>query len=279
MVKSFVLILFINFICYPVVAQDSLPKLSVRSKSGKVILAWQNPYRDVVQINIQRSYDSVKNFKTILSVADPSAVTNGYLDSKTPDLRQFYRLYVQRKGGMYFFTNGYRPMPDTAKAVAKQNPPPKPGLPKAAAGPSDAAPLESPVTLNKEDFATENTGSKKIEKNSSGRKKLSNTKQVGLDSAKADAPDLQEINVPSVFVHTNSQGHVVVALPPEKSSQYTLKFYREDGTPLFTMNKIRESQLTIDKTNFVKAGWFKFELYENNLLKEKNKFFIPKENF
>jgi hypothetical protein len=45
------------------------------------------------------------------------------------------------------------------------------------------------------------------------------------------------------------------------------------------MNKIRESQLTIDKTNFIRAGWFKFELYENNQLKEKNKFFIPKETF
>ncbi len=276
MAKSFVLLVFITLICYPVAAQDSLPKLTVKSKSGKVILGWQNPYPDVVQINIQRSYDSLKNFKTILTVADPAAVTNGYLDSKPPDLRQFYRLYVQRNGGMYFFTNGYRPVPDTAKAVAKQIPPKKPVSTKLT------PPVQSeviPATALEEEIAGETTGPKKIEKNSSGRKKLSNTKQVGLDSAKADVPEIQEIIVPSVFVHTNAQGQVVVALPPEKTSQYTLKFYKEDGTPLFTMNKIRESQLTIDKTNFVKAGWFKFELYENNLLKEKNKFFIPKENF
>lgn len=267
--------------CYPAIAQDSLPKLSVKSKSSKVILAWQNPFRDVVQINIQRSYDSLKNFKTILSVADPSAVTNGYLDSKPPDLRQFYRLYVQQSGGKYFFTNTYRPVPDTARALAKTKPAVKPPLKQTSpAPPVGQQQTDLPVVIDREDEPVIEDGNpKKIEKNSNGKKKLSNTRQVGIDSTKADAPALQEITVPSVFVHTNSQGHIVIALPPEKTNQYTLKFFKEDGTPLFTMNKIRESQLTIDKTNFIKAGWFKFELYENNQLKEKNKFFIPKESF
>jgi hypothetical protein len=135
------------------------------------------------------------------------------------------------------------------------------------------------VISRNEESVIEYGNPKKIEKNSSGKKKLSSTRQMGIDTTKADAPDIQEITVPSVFVHTNNQGQVVIALPPEKTNQYTLKFYREDGTPLFTMNKIRESQLTIDKSNFIRSGWFKFELYENNQLKEKNKFFIPKESF
>jgi hypothetical protein len=139
---------------------------------------------------------------------------------------------------------------------------------------------ESPLVISRnEESVIEYGNPKKIEKNSSGKKKLSSTRQMGIDTTKADAPDIQEITVPSVFVHTNNQGQVVIALPPEKTNQYTLKFYREDGTPLFTMNKIRESQLTIDKSNFIRSGWFKFELYENNQLKEKNKFFIPKESF
>jgi hypothetical protein len=267
--------------CCPAIAQDSLPRLSVKSRSGKVILAWQNPFSDVVQINIQRSYDSLKNFKTILSVADPSAVTNGYLDSKPPDLRQFYRLYVQQSGGKYFFTNTYRPVPDTARAMAKSKPTEKPQSKQTTAvPPAGQQQTETPTVIAREDEPVIEYGNpKKIEKNSNGKKKLSNTRQVGIDSTKVDAPELQEIAVPSVFVHTNNQGHVVIALPPEKTNQYTLKFFKEDGTPLFTMNKIRESQLTIDKTNFIRAGWFKFELYENNQLKEKNKFLIPKESF
>lgn len=281
MVKSFVLTLLIALMCCPAFAQDSLPKLSVKSKSGRVILAWQNPFSDVVQINIQRSYDSLRNFKTILSVADPSAVTNGYLDSKPPDLKQFYRLYVQQNGGKYFFTNSYRPVPDTAKAVAKSKPGEKPVSRQTASTPTPVPqqPDEAADTVIETDPVAGKTVPKKIEKNTIGKKKLANTKQLGIDTTKADVPEIQEITAPSVFVHTNNQGHVVVALPPEKTQLYTLKFFREDGTPLFTMNKIRESQLTIDKTNFIRAGWFKFELYENNQLKEKNKFFIPKESF
>jgi hypothetical protein len=275
MVKSFVLLLFVASMSCPVFAQDSLPKLSVKSKSGKVILSWQNPFGDVVQINIQRSYDSLKNFKTILSVADPSAVINGYLDNKPPDLRQFYRLYVQQSGGIYFFTKSYRPVPDTSRTLAKT----RTGEKLWTAGGGQQL-NESPLVISRnEESVIEYGNPKKIEKNSSGKKKLSSTRQMGIDTTKADAPDIQEITVPSVFVHTNNQGQVVIALPPEKTNQYTLKFYREDGTPLFTMNKIRESQLTIDKSNFIRSGWFKFELYENNQLKEKNKFFIPKESF
>jgi hypothetical protein len=108
---------------------------------------------------------------------------------------------------------------------------------------------------------------------------LSNTKSVGVGEVEADAPELQEFTAPSVHVYTNNQGQVVMALPPEKTNLYTLKFYKDDGTPLFTMNKVRDSQLTIDKTNFIRSGWFRFELYENNVMKEKNRFFIPRENF
>jgi len=35
--------------------------------------------------------------------------------------------------------------------------------------------------------------------------------------------------------------------------------------------------LTLDKSNFIHAGWFKFELYEDGQLKEKNKLLIPKD--
>jgi hypothetical protein len=120
---------------------------------------------------------------------------------------------------------------------------------------------------------------KKIEKNTVGRKKLSNTRPIGVGDIEADAPVDQEFKAPSVHVYTTPQGQVVMVLPPEKTNQFTLKFYKDDGTPLFTMNKVRDSHVTIDKTNFIRSGWFRFELYENNAMKEKNRFFIPRENF
>ena len=90
-------------------------------------------------------------------------------------------------------------------------------------------------------------------------------------------PELRPIYVPSSFVFTNPDGNVSIILPDAKTMNYTLKFYTEDDRPLFQMAKVKEDSLTLDKSNFIKSGWFKFELYENSVLKEKRKFFIPKD--
>jgi len=97
------------------------------------------------------------------------------------------------------------------------------------------------------------------------------------DSADVKVPDARKFYTPSIYVYTNSDGNVVIALPENKSSQYSLHFFRENGTPLFRMNKIKESYLILDKVNFVQSGWYRFELYEGTVLKEKQKIFIPRE--
>jgi len=278
MSKGSALIVVLIFLSFSAFGQDSLPNITVKNRSGKVILSWANPFSDIVLINIQRSPDSLKGFKTILAVADPKAVTNGFLDSKAPNTTQYYRLYVQQDGGKYFFTPSFKPYLDTSK--------PKPKTPPVAKAVKNAAtpvpetpqvPIAPPESTEME--REEPASDKKIVKNSVARKKLSNTKPVGVGDVEADAPEAQEFRAPSVHVYTTPQGNIVMALPPEKTNLYTLKFYKEDGTPLFTMNKVKDHQLTLDKTNFVRSGWVKFELYENNVMKEKNRFFIPKENF
>ena len=50
-----------------------------------------------------------------------------------------------------------------------------------------------------------------------------------------------------------------------------------DGKKLFTINNIPESDLVIDKANFIHAGWFRFELYENEKLKERNKVLLQRD--
>ncbi len=59
------------------VAQDTLPNISVIQRSNKVVIGWTNTYTSVTTINIQRSYDSLKNFKTIGSVLNVKAKSNG----------------------------------------------------------------------------------------------------------------------------------------------------------------------------------------------------------
>ena len=53
-------------------AQDTLPKFSVKNVGNdRIIVGWINNYIDVTQISVQRSFDSVSGFKTLLTVTDP----------------------------------------------------------------------------------------------------------------------------------------------------------------------------------------------------------------
>jgi hypothetical protein len=229
--KPFGVLLFISLIFSTLSSfgQDTLPSFSVVNQSGKVIISWVNPFDSLVQISIQRSPDSLRGYKTIMTIPDPTSITNGYLDNKAPNSTQFYRIYVQRPRGSYFFTKIKRP------GLAGNRP-----------------------------YAQASNGNNRNNINGNGNGKLR-------------PPEQKNLFTPSIFVFTNPEGNVVIALPEAKSMLYSIKFFRETGEPIFQMAQVKESVLTLDKSNFLRSGWFNFELYENNVLKEKSKFFIPKD--
>ena len=228
-------ILFLSILLFTVQSrgQDTLPSFSVVNQSGKIIVSWVNPFDSLVQISVQRSPDSLRGYKTIMTIPDANSVTNGYLDNKAPNTTQFYRIYVQQQRGKYFFTKVRRP-----------------GAPAPGA----------------RSYST-------VSNNGNGRGSNGNLK----NGEKIKPPETKNLFTPSVFVYTNPDGNVVIALPEAKSMQYSIRFFYENGESLFKMSEVKESILTLDKSNFYKSGWFKFELYENNVLKEKSKFYIPKD--
>ncbi|MDE3254277.1 MAG: hypothetical protein KGO92_15855, partial [Bacteroidota bacterium] len=77
---------------------------------------------------------------------------------------------------------------------------------------------------------------------------------------------------PSPYVFTNSNGYVTILLPKVKQHRYQVIFFEADGTEIFRIKSVHEPELILDKTDFMHAGWFHFELYEDDKLKEKNKF-------
>jgi hypothetical protein len=83
--------------------------------------------------------------------------------------------------------------------------------------------------------------------------------------------------VPSFYVYTNKDGYVFINLPDADKKKYHIKFFEEDDNLLFEIKNIKDAALTLDKTNFLHAGWFKFELYNDEKLVEKNKFYLAKE--
>lgn len=237
-VYFFISILFVLFFQAKSIAQDTLPKFSVRNVgNNRIIIDWVNNFPDVHQISIQRSIDSFA-FKTILSVTDPSAVRNGFADNKAPSGRLFYRLFVVRDKGIYFFSPVKKPVLDTvsekkALAVNKQS----------IAAPKDSANL--------------------------------NVKKDTVAAA-PPVPKKPEF-VPSLYVYTNRDGYVSIRLPDALIKKYNIKFFEDNGSFLFELKEIKDTSLTMDKSNFYHSGWFHFELYENDRLLEKNRFFLARD--
>jgi hypothetical protein len=82
--------------------------------------------------------------------------------------------------------------------------------------------------------------------------------------------------IPSVYVFTNKEGYVYINLPDAPQKKYSIKIFEEDGSLLFELKNINEKGLTLDQANFFHGGWFNFELYNDEKLLEKNKFYLSK---
>jgi len=209
-------------------AQDTLPRFTVNNVgSNRFIVGWVNTYGLVKQISIQRSHDSLKNFTTIMSVADPNARENGYADLKAPNDHMYYRLFVVLDKGQFFFTASRQPVMDTMR-----------------------------LTRN----------------NSVGRIKDSSGNGT-IQPLIPKKPDF----IPSFYVYTNHDGYVFINLPDADRKKYHIKFYDENDSFIFEIKTIKEPALTLDKTNFMHSGWFRFELYNEDRLIEKNKFYLARE--
>ncbi|HEY8388552.1 MAG TPA: hypothetical protein VIK74_08100 [Parasegetibacter sp.] len=88
----------------------------------------------------------------------------------------------------------------------------------------------------------------------------------------------KEVFKPSVYVYTSPDGNVTISLPLAYSRNYSLRFFDpETNQMIFELKKLKEVLLNLDKANFLKSGWFNFELYDGDKLIEKHKLFIPKD--
>lgn len=100
---------------FTVHGQDTLPKFSVTNVgNNRIIIGWTNTFENIRQISIQRSFDSSKNYKSILTVADPTTPQNGYVDTKATNDHMFYRLYILLDKGVYLFSDAKKPLIDTS---------------------------------------------------------------------------------------------------------------------------------------------------------------------
>ena len=226
-------------------AQSILPAITVKNISGKIIVSWQNEYTvPVATINIQRSYDSLKNYTTIGSVLNPQNKENGYSDANPPYNKMYYRVFIAFEGGSYIISQPVRPVKDA----------PIPVIVKTADG---------------KDSVVE-----KVERFPWQMNPL-------LDSSIQLPPKVVDnkpvITYPSRRVFTSRENSVVLHLVDAATKKYSIKFFDENEQMIFELDKLPEEYLILEKVNFVRSGWYHFELYLNGELLEKNRFFVPKD--
>lgn len=370
-------------------SQNLLPDFTARELTrGKIQVSWNNPYRNCVQLAIQRSLDSSKNFRTIFSSQSPELASNGYVDNRpVPGVKNFYRIFYSLEGGAYFFTRAIAveatapvktlPVlsvdvnPDSILTKAKPvSPVPTPSekknltliylqknivfsftkaaytrfkdsintktkdkLRRLSERAVEWIPVKKEVyfiykdqqlvaELNKKAylkwkdsikyntrdtllaldayhsqirsyvlpppqsyvFVYRNDSLLQVLETSLYRKFKDSIASKTKDTLFAS--DEQHVVIkpfvpryvwkPSDYIFTNNKGYVTILLPLVKQHSYAVIFYEEDGSELFRIKNLKEQELILDKTDFVHAGWFSFELFEDGKLKEKNKFFLPR---
>ena len=225
-IAKYLIFLSVLLFSQPSFGQDTLPHINVVNYGGRIVISWVSNYTAAVNdINIQRSFDSLKNYTTIGSVLNPQNRDNGYADVKPPYNKMYYRVFISFAGGKYLFSEIKRPVKDTTKAVTISSPSPKN--------------IDSIVAVQE------------------------TPKPKGWISSRT--------------IYTGRDNNIIINLPEVMTKKYSLKIYDETMNPVFIISKITDPYLTLERGNFIHSGWFYFELLDNGVIVEKNKFFVPKD--
>ncbi|MEO7310268.1 MAG: hypothetical protein ABIX01_07730 [Chitinophagaceae bacterium] len=273
------LVLFVSiFITFTLNAQDTLPGFKVTDKgNGRVVISWKNNFETLSQVSVQRSYDSIKKFTTIYSAPSPELPENGYPDQLKTGQKVYYRIFFVLQGGTYFFTESKSPSTAMYFSVATDTKRDKATelIREAIKSPSRKTFIKVADSL----YATLIDGDYLRFKDS-----IMNSTKDTLFPLSSDTIQILQYVAPYVwkssnYVYTNKEGYVVINLPEALTRKYELRIFEQDENPvpILELKHIKNSYLTLDKTNFYHAGWYRFELIEDGKIKDRNKILIPKD--
>lgn len=298
----FTLFAFVNY--QSAVAQNPLPDFSVKDiGKERYVISWVNSYPVTSQITIQRSFDSTRGFKSILTVPDPAAKQNGFADTKATNDHMFYRLYILLQNGDYLFTAAKQPIKEVevVPLETKLSTPPIPKQPieqtttKEVAAQQQAPIIKTTTTQNSTLAEVALTNTKENIPESTPSPAVTTPIEVKRvepivykitparagDSAKIPTAiitkDEPNAFAPSLFVYAHPDGNIRVQVPNRaRLARYRIKFFEADKRFLFELKNLPAPSFQLDKTNFLHAGWFLFELYEDSRLIEKHKVYLEK---
>ncbi len=246
--------------------KSALPQFTLKIiGKDKVSISWVNPFgEDLIQINVQRSYDSLRAYKTVFSSPSPELPENGFIEPYYPGVKVYYRIFYMLSSNAYFFSKVKQANPSLlADSIAAQ-----------------LAATNDTVTIKSEDIIVARLPYSQFLK---FKDSVYTQTKDSLLLLSNDTVLLKPYiyNGPwraSLYLFTDRSGVINLKLPQAKEKSYSLRVFEADNkTQVFSVKRITEPDLMIDKANFLHAGWFMFELYEDNKLKERNKVYVQKE--
>jgi hypothetical protein len=288
-------------------AQNPLPDFTVKDiGKDRYVISWINNYPYTAQITIQRSFDSTRGFKSILTVPDPTTKQNGYADTKAINDHMYYRLYILLDNGHYLFSAAKKPVKDLTAEEPSENKRPV----------ANQTPLETEVKKPVPEIDSKKESIQKERKESISTQTAAVTPPTLIetstkqDSASTSSTPLIEVKridpvvhkiipdragdsakmptavttkeepnafAPSLYVFSHPDGNIRIQVPNRaRLARYRIKFYESDQRFLFELKNLPAPSFQLDKINFLHAGWFLFELYEDSRLIEKHKVYLDK---
>ena len=275
------------------IAQDTLPNFTTRYLAkNKVQVSWMNPFDKMVQLVVQRSFDSTKYFRSIFSSQSPWLPQNGFVDNYVPvGYKVYYRVQYVFEGGAYFFTKSKSPsIYEVIKVTPVNNDEDDKDEPKDESKPSkkkdsSTAEEKKPVRYVKIYKHSKDSLIATIEYKDYKRYRdsINKTTKDTIQRTYDDDEIIIKTFVPkpvwkaSTHIFTNDKGFIRIVLPLAKQHKYRIVFFEENNEELFQIKQVKEADLVLDKSNFYKASWYYFELYEDEKLIEKNKFYVSRD--
>lgn len=303
------LLLAIGSIFTVAAAQDTLPNFNVKDiGNNRYVISWTNNYPYTAQITIQRSFDSLSGYKSILTVPDPTSKQNGFADTKAVNDHMFYRLYILLENGRYIFTAPKKPEKEL-QVITPATPTTPAEAPEAPRkNQSITTPSVFQKTSSNASPQTDSTASfQKLTKpaavpNVEEKEEALVTKiPLPLDQLKKAEPikiRLENLRTgdsartpvavmpqgepnayaPSLYVYAHPDGNIRIQVPNRsRLARYRIRFYETDKSFLFELKNLPAPNFQLDKTNFLHGGWFLFDLLEDNRVIEKHKLYLEKE--
>ena len=233
--------------------QDTLPEFTVESKgNGRVVVSWSNPYPNLIQLAVQRSYDSLKRFGSVYSTTSPELPVNGFSDKIPEGVRVYYRIFYVMDGGAYYFTKSKQPSISESLEVTRINTSREmldedlQKLAEAKTRKELEMELEDP---NRPLFIKESdtTGFRIIllKDFRAYRDSIINQTKDTLLQSGTDTLFLRLYDPPfaeksSKYVFTNKDGYIVIKLDDADKKNYQVTILEENENPLLDIKKVKE---------------------------------------